>query len=247
MRIEDLDPPREDPAAPALILAQLRAFHLEWDGEPLYQSARLPAYEAALARLAAQGLTYPCTCSRKDHGDVYPGTCRGRHAAPPAAPHALRLKVQGRCAWQDRRLGGVRFAMQRQVGDFIVKRKDGLHAYQLAVVVDDMAQGVTHVVRGADLLDSTPRQLCLYAALGAAPPAYLHLPVLTDAAGAKLSKQGRAAPVGTDDLPGQLRRLLWLLGQAAPKGEGPAAMLADAARAWDISRLPVAPSLQAGQ
>lgn len=244
VRMEDLDPPREDPSAPAAIAGQLRAFHLHWDGEILFQSERLPAYEAALGSLAEQGLTYACTCSRRQQGPVYPGACDGRYPAPPDGPHAIRLRVAGRCAWQDRLFGTLSYAMKRQVGDFIVKRKDGLHAYQLAVVVDDRFQQITHVVRGADLLDSTPRQLSLYRAWRAPPPAYLHLPVLADAAGAKLSKQTQAAPVNATDVPGQLRRLLGLLGQPIPRASTPAGILAEAARHWDVSRIPARRSLR---
>lgn len=244
VRMEDLDPPREDPRAPAAIARQLRAFHLHWDGDILFQSQRLAAYEAALRALAQQGLTYACTCSRRQHGDVYPGACDGRYPAPPAAPHAIRLRVAGECAWQDRLFGRLSYAMKRQVGDFIVKRKDGLHAYQLAVAVDDRFQQITHVVRGADLLDSTPRQLSLYQAWQAPPPAYLHLPVLADAAGAKLSKQAQAAPVTAGDVPGQLRRLLGFLGQPIPRASTPAGILAAAASQWDPSRIPARRSLR---
>ena len=266
LRIEDLDPPREDPHAPALIIRQLRAFHLHWDGEVLYQSARLPAYDAALAQLAEQGRVYPCTCARGAYGQVYPGTCDGRYAEPPPAPHALRLRVAGSargssgngitpparrsrragaCGWQDRLLGVQRFDMRREVGDFIIKRKDGLHAYQLAVVVDDIFQQITHLVRGADLLDSTPRQLSLYQALGAQPPSYLHLPVLLDRFGFKLSKQTQAPLVSASDIPAQLRRLLALLGQPIPSARAPSALLAAAARNWDPARIPAQPTLPA--
>lgn len=244
LRIEDLDPPREDPSAPETIIAQLKAFCLHWDGEPLFQSSRLAAYEEALATLARESLTYPCTCARKSYAAVYPGTCDGRYACPPNAPHSIRLRVRdAQLSWQDRLFGEVSFAMKQQVGDFIIRRKDGLTAYQLAVVVDDLEQQITQVVRGADLLDSTPRQLEVYAGLGRPAPGYLHLPVLADKSGAKLSKQSHAAPVGTSDAPAQLRYLLGLLGQPIPEAKEAPALLAVAAKQWDISRVPRQPSI----
>ncbi|MGI9321987.1 MAG: glutamate--tRNA ligase family protein, partial [Pseudomonadales bacterium] len=172
-------------------------------------------------------------------GAVYPGSCDGRYAEPPNAPYSTRLRVADTCRqWQDRVFGEVGFDMKQEVGDFIIKRKDGLDAYQLAVVVDDAWQQVNQIVRGADLLDSTPRQLELYHRLGFTPPSYLHHPVLTDTSGAKLSKQSHAAAIDTADIVANLRHLLTLLGQTIPNERQAPALLARAAKQWDISRIP---------
>jgi glutamyl-Q tRNA(Asp) synthetase len=195
VRIEDIDPPREVPGASDAILRTLEAFGLEWDGEVIYQSARSEAYRAALDQLDHVGALYACTCSRKEiGGPVYPGSCRDRR--PTAEPHALRVVAPSRpITFIDLLQGEVTQDLAQEVGDFVVRRADGLFAYQLAVVVDDAAQGITEVVRGCDLLDSTPRQIYLQELLGVPTPAYLHLPVIVDATGQKLSKQSYAAPV----------------------------------------------------
>lgn len=200
LRIEDVDPPREVQGAAAGILHSLKAHGFEWDGEVMYQSRRNVAYLEALTRLQGLGRVYPCTCSRRRisessrpgvDGPVYPGTCRSRQ---PAVEGALRFLVaEQRVRFDDRLLGRVACNVERECGDFVLQRLDGVITYQLAVVVDDADQGVTHVVRGADLLTSTPRQILLQQALGHATPAYLHVPVVLDAQGYKLSKQTRAA------------------------------------------------------
>ena len=203
VRIEDIDTPRNQPGADLDILHTLEAFGFTWDGDVIWQSRRLDAYHAALETLQAAGLAYPCTCSRKaiaaahprqaiDGGLVYPGTCRHRQMAGHM-PHAWRLRVEARSLCVDDRLQGpICQQLARDVGDFVLLRADGLFAYQLAVVVDDAWQGMTDVVRGLDLIASTPRQVWLQQQLGLPTPRYAHLPLVTNAAGEKLSKQTRA-------------------------------------------------------
>ncbi len=206
LRIEDVDMPRCVPGADATILAQLAACGLLPDEAPLYQSARGALYEAALQQLIARGRAYPCGCTRQDiaqaqataghprarHGElVYPGTCRHGLQGKPA--RAWRFLTQaGTLTWTDRRLGAQSQDVSTQVGDFALRRADGLWAYQLAVVVDDAAQGVSHVVRGQDLADNTARQIQLQRALGLHMPQYLHTPLVLGANGEKLSKQNGA-------------------------------------------------------
>jgi len=227
VRMEDVDTPRTVPGAAASILATLEAFGFEWDGPVLWQSQRFAAYAAALEQLQAAGLVYGCACSRKeiadsvrqvavDGGLVYPGTCRAGLAAG-RQPRAWRLRVgSGETAFVDRIQGRQVQQLERDVGDFVLRRADGLFAYQLAVVVDDQFQGITDIVRGADLLASTPRQIWLQHCLGAATPDYAHLPVASNAAGEKLSKQ-TLAPALDPRLAGRsLVQALRFLGQAAP-------------------------------
>ena len=226
LRMEDLDPPREMAGAADGILRSLEQLGFEWHGPVLYQSSRLPAYAEAAARLLQAGEAFPCACTRSEiadsavhglEGPLYPGTCR--HGLPPGREgRALRLKVPDETlCFDDGLQGRVCQELARDIGDFIVRRADGCYAYQLAVVVDDAWAGVTRVVRGADLLLSTPRQILLQRRLGLPTPGYLHLPVLVDAAGEKLSKQTQAAPV--DALPGPevLWQSLHLLRQAPPQ------------------------------
>ncbi|MGY1488286.1 tRNA glutamyl-Q(34) synthetase GluQRS [Methylobacillus pratensis] len=226
VRIEDLDLPRQMPGAAGLILRTLEEYGFEWDGEVLYQSQRDMYYQDALQQLASGGLLYPCGCSRKEIADsaihgidglVYPGTCRHGLAAGKS-PRAWRIKVGGSAvSFQDAVQGEISQVLSRDIGDFVLKRADGLFAYQLAVVVDDEMQGITHVVRGADLLDSTPRQIFLQQALGYATPAYLHVPVATNATGEKLSKQTLAQALDSRDKPGDLWQALAFLGQQPPE------------------------------
>ena len=253
VRIEDVDLPRCVPGAEAMILSQLAACGLHADEPPLRQSARHVAYETALERLRAAGWVYPCSCTRKAvdealqglgaaparHGErVYPGTCRsGLHGqpvralrmltTPTPAQHAATLCI----AWTDRWLGAQRQDVSHAVGDFVLKRADGGWAYQLAVVVDDAAQGVTHVVRGADLADNTPRQIHLQRVLGVPTPAYLHTPLVLAADGEKLSKQNGARPLATGNPLVALRNAASVLGLQA-EGADVAAWLADAAARW---------------
>lgn len=225
--MEDLDPPREVSGAADDILRTLEAFGLYWDSEVMYQSQRHNAYQQALERLEHAQLVYPCGCSRKDiqenalrmgSGDVYPGTCRnglpqGREA------RALRLRVPDLAVrFRDRLQGNSEEWLPEKSGDFIIRRADGLFAYQLAVVVDDAEQGITDVVRGADLLDSTCRQIFLLQSLGCAIPRYLHLPVAVNENGEKLSKQTNAPAVSPQRAVSALTAALRFLGQRIPAG-----------------------------
>ncbi|HEX2667268.1 MAG TPA: tRNA glutamyl-Q(34) synthetase GluQRS [Gammaproteobacteria bacterium] len=204
LRMEDLDGPREVPGAADEILRALTLLGFEWDGAVLYQSSRSEAYEEALAQLVRDGAAFPCACSRSEiadsalagiEGPIYPGTCRAGLPEGRSA-RALRLKVPaGDLCFEDRLQGRICQDLNRDIGDFIVRRADGCHAYQLAVVLDDAWSGVSHVVRGADLLLSTPRQLHLQTLLGLPHPIYMHLPVAVNQAGEKLSKQTQAAPL----------------------------------------------------
>ncbi|MFM8766584.1 MAG: tRNA glutamyl-Q(34) synthetase GluQRS [Rubrivivax sp.] len=214
VRIEDVDTPRCSALAEAQILRQLADLGLPPDEPPLRQSDRSKRYEAALKRLVTSGHAYPCGCTRKEiegalaaagviherHGErVYPGTCRAGLQGRPARAWRFHTQAQGspRIEWTDRRLGPQRQEVAQEVGDFVLKRADGLWAYQMAVVVDDAAQGVTDVVRGEDLADNTARQILLQRALGLPTPRYLHTPLVLAADGQKLSKQNGAAAVDT--------------------------------------------------
>jgi len=224
VRIEDVDEPRSRVRAATAILATLKAYGFDWDGEVVRQSARSALYQAALDQLAAAGHSFRCACTRKEieaaplgaAGErVYAGTCRNG-IAPDREAKAWRLRVTDEAiGFRDRLQGWREQRLEREIGDFIVKRADGMFAYQLAVVVDDAAQGITHVVRGADLLASTPRQIWLQRRLGLPTPSYLHHPVVILPSGDKLSKQTNAAPLGGDPLPALLRA--WeFLGQREP-------------------------------
>jgi glutamyl-Q tRNA(Asp) synthetase len=252
VRIEDVDRPRCVPGADEEILRQLASCGLVPDAPPQWQSRREPLYQAALDALIARAQAYPCACSRKDielawqargvarprHGElVYPGTCRdGLHGR---AARAWRFRVPaGVVHWTDRRLGAQQQDVAREVGDFVLKRADGLFAYQLAVVVDDAAQGITHVVRGADLTDNTPRQLLLQGALGLAAPAYLHTPLVLGANGEKLSKQNGAAALALDDPVGALATAAASLGLAVPPAGSVGEWLGRAVVAWAATITP---------
>jgi glutamyl-Q tRNA(Asp) synthetase len=209
VRIEDIDGPRTVPGADRQILSTLESFGMHADEPPVWQSARTADYEKALQTLQDAGLVYPCGCSRKEIADslanaharhttlAYPGTCRD--GLKGKSPRAWRLRVPepgaATVAFDDRWQGPQSQDLAAEVGDFVLKRADGQWAYQLAVVVDDASQGITHVVRGVDLLDSTARQIYLQRALHLPTPAYLHVPVVVDANGEKLSKQTGAAPL----------------------------------------------------
>jgi glutamyl-Q tRNA(Asp) synthetase len=252
VRIEDIDGPRCVPGADTEILRQLTACGLIGDEPVLRQSERGAAYQSALDSLIARGWAYPCGCTRKDieqaraaqglararHAElVYPGSCRPGHGGLRGKPaRAWRLDIAALSAalglprvieWQDRRLGRQRQDVAAQVGDFVLKRADGLWAYQLAVVVDDAAQGITHVVRGADLADNSARQILLQRALGYPTPLYLHTPLVCGANGEKLSKQNGAAPLDLGDPLAALKAAAGHLG-LAPMG----ASIAEALSAW---------------
>lgn len=244
LRIEDVDTPRNVPGADAEILRTLEAFGLTWDGEVVWQSRRLGYYRDALGRLIADGWAYPCACSRReieqagavravDGGSVYPGTCRAG-LAPGRAPRAWRLRVpEAPVGFVDRVQGQVVHRLAHEVGDFVLQRADGPFAYQLAVVVDDGLQGVTDVVRGADLLESTPRQIWLQRCLGLATPRYLHLPVATNAAGEKWSKQTRAPALDPAAPTASIARALSFLGQSLPVDA--ARLPVDTLLAWAVA------------
>lgn len=243
VRIEDLDPPREVPGASREILRQLAACGLEADEAVLFQSTRTDAYERAFRTLDARGLVYGCTCSRKAieaaiaarpgwPAGVYPGTCADRTVAR-AAVRAWRVRVPAETVgFVDRAAGPYAQPLPRAVGDFVIRRADGIWAYQLAVVVDDGEQGITDVVRGADLLDNTPRQIFLQRALGWPRPRYLHVPLMVNERGEKLSKQTLAAPLDTADPLGALERAAQHLGVPRIGARGLQAFLRAATRAW---------------
>jgi glutamyl-Q tRNA(Asp) synthetase len=249
VRIEDVDTPRCVAGADRLILAQLASCGLTPDEEPVRQSERDALYRAALDRLLASGRAYLCGCTRSDiaralnaagrpharHAEwVYPGSCRperGGLGDKPARSVRLRLDADTSIAWTDRRLGPLRQDVARAVGDFVLHRADGLWAYQLAVVVDDAAQGVTDVVRGEDLADNTPRQIVLQRMLGLPAPRYLHAPLVLGADGEKLSKHNGAASIGLAEPLAALRAAGAVLGvrsDAADVG----GWLAQATDAW---------------
>jgi glutamyl-Q tRNA(Asp) synthetase len=238
VRMEDVDTPRCVPGADTAILAQLAACGLQPDEAPLYQSARSALYQAALQQLIAQDHAYPCGCSRQDiaqalagaghlrerHGElVYPGTCR--HGLQGKTARAWRFLTQaGALAWTDRYLGPQSQDVSTQVGDFALRRADGLWAYQLAVVVDDAAQGVSHVVRGQDLADNSARQIQLQRALGLPTPHYLHTPLLLGANGEKLSKQNGAEALDLSEPLAALNAAARVLGLTVQTGAVPHAL-----------------------
>ena len=237
LRVEDLDPPRESTKAPSQILEQLCSFGLEWDDKPLFQSHRLDAYNVALQTLSASNLVFGCTCSRKSVNGVYQGTCRNK--PPTDDKTALRLLVSNEVIqFQDQIQGLQRFQLEKEVGDFIIKRKDGLFAYQLAVVVDDQYQGINHVIRGSDLLDSTPRQIYLARCLHYQTKTYAHFPVVLGGDGHKLSKQTHAAPIATEDPADVIKLALLALGQLPVERAPISTMLANATRQWSLKRIP---------
>ncbi len=249
LRIEDLDKPREQPGAADTILRQLEALGLTWDGPVLYQSARSASYRAALDALERLGAIYPCGCTRSEIADsalaidgarIYPGTCRGG-LAPGRSARATRVRTASEpTRFTDRVLGEITQLVEREVGDFVLCRADGVIAYQLAVVVDDAEQGITDVVRGADLLDSTARQIWLQRLLGYPSPRYLHLPAALTASGEKLSKQSGAPAIDAARPLHELARALAFLGQPVPDAANAGEMLLRALERWDVSLIPCA-------
>lgn len=252
VRMEDIDPPREMPGADRWILDALHLHGLQWDGPVLYQSARHARYREVLDHLLVRGLAYRCCCSRQrlaELGRCYDGHCRDH---PPAATAAcaLRLKTHDLPSGEtdnetihfvDRIQGEVRSVLSQDGGDFVIHRKDGLFAYQLAVVVDDMDQGVTDVVRGSDILESTARQLYLMRLLGGRLPSYAHVPVVLGQDGQKLSKQNRAAPIDLTTPAHNVCQALRQLGQAVPISlaqETPRTVLDWAVQQWQPGNIP---------
>lgn len=251
VRIEDVDTPRCVPGAGDTILRQLATCGLVSDEPVVWQTQRGPRYQQALDQLVAQGRAYPCACSRKDieaalqtqgvvrerhHIAVYPGTCRpergGLHGQPARAWRFAIDPTHSNAGWTDRRLGPQTQNVATEVGDFVLKRADGLWAYQLAVVVDDAAQGITHVVRGEDLADNTARQILLQQALDLPTPAYRHTPLVLGDNGEKLSKQNGAQPLDLSDPPLALLQAARALGLPAPGRDTVAELLAGWTQAW---------------
>lgn len=243
VRMEDLDPPRESPAAAASILHTLESLGLYWDDSVLYQSQRQDAYAEALEKLDIRHLVYACKCSRQmlvDYGTVYPGICRTLNISTRGRV-SLRCRVSPETIkFTDRVQGDFFQQLEEEAGDFVVRRKEGLFAYQLAVVVDDACQGITDIVRGIDLLDSTPRQIYLQQQLGFATPRYAHIPILINAQGQKLGKQQHAQAVETMR-PGRVlfETLQRLQQNPEPALEelGPEEILAWSIARWDIKKL----------
>ena len=240
IRVEDIDPPREVAGSADRIIKDLHKLGMAADGPILYQSSRTSAYQAAVDHLLKQDMAYPCGCSRKElpPSGVYPGTCRNGIPDEKSA-RAIRFRVpETICGFTDRIQGRIEEVLTDTIGDFIIHRADGLFAYQLAVVVDDHFQDVTQVVRGADLLDSTNRQICLQTALGLDTPEYMHLPVALSADGKKLSKCTRADPVKHDDPAYAIGLALDFLGQQPPAGLLPGALLEWALDNWNSDLIP---------
>lgn len=246
IRIEDLDPLRESREAVTQILDSLQAHGLQSDEPVRFQSARHDAYASVIDQLLANNRAYRCCCSRKElaaNGGTHPHHCRDGEISPDA-PHAIRLRLEdATVSWSDRLLGPQAQVIRAERDDPVIRRKEGFYAYQLAVVVDDIDQGISHIVRGSDLLDTTAAQLKLYDMLGATPPAYLHVPVILNATGQKLSKQTHA-PALDDGQPGQnLWHALAALGQQPPdhlSDQSPDAILKWALSHWSADALPLA-------
>ncbi|MFU8813769.1 MAG: tRNA glutamyl-Q(34) synthetase GluQRS [Pseudomonadales bacterium] len=243
VRLDDLDQPRNQPGAEQAILLALERHGLLWDGPVSRQSENGAHYAAALSSLAEQGLLFYCRCSRKQlaaHA-VYPGTCRAHRQARSDA--AIRVRVDEEVIeFDDLVLGPQREALDRSGGDFVVRRRDGIVAYQLATAVDDGNPGITRVIRGRDLLENTPRQIYLMRRLGLAVPVYGHIPLLVNTAGQKLSKQTGARPLDLDRPEENLTQILRALGIAPKQGNagfrGCAALLSEALAAWSLEGIP---------
>ncbi len=250
LRMEDIDPPREKPGAADSILSTLELFGFEWDEPVLYQSTRTDAYQEAAAYLVSSGLAFRCSCSRREiqefgnkgsEGIIYPGTCRNGHDISRDARTLRVITDSIEIGFSDLIQGRFRQNLQQDVGDFVVRRADGFFAYQLAVVVDDAFQEITRVVRGSDLLFSTPRQVYLQQLLGLQLPEYAHLPLVMGEDGKKLSKQSLAWPVDTNDHLQTLLKAAQFLGQI-PTKENPANLdefWQWAISEWDGKKVPV--------
>jgi len=251
VRIEDLDPMRVVEGPSARILRTLERFGLEWDEEVVYQSRRFDVYRAAFESLRSEGLVFPCSCSRKEVVDSstslfdgerrYPGTCRSGPSIDRAS-YAWRVRVNDKpIRFEDRVQGAQQVRLESTSGDFVVRRADGVFAYQLAVVADDADQGVTDVVRGADLLRSTCRQICLQKLLGFPKPTYAHVPIVKDEGGEKLSKQTLAKALDLCSAGAAIWDALDFLGQSPgekTREAKPQELLRWAATRWDEERIP---------
>jgi len=256
LRIDDVDTSRKVEGADVDIISTLEAFGFQWSGDILYQTQLTAAYEAALDELIEQSLVFPCLCSRKQlaqagagagAGNIYPGTCRSRRL-PEFEEHSLRLIAEDiTITFDDIVMGRQSQNIKTECGDFIIRRRDGLFAYQLAVVVDDAIQGITEVVRGTDLLDSTPRQIYLQRLLGYATPVYCHLPLAVDPAGNKISKSEGKSKIEITHREELLISTLGFLGQQVPdelSGSGIEDIWRWAMDNWDISRIPTSKTIQ---
>jgi glutamyl-Q tRNA(Asp) synthetase len=250
VRMEDLDKPRVVTGAADDILRTLEACGMEWDGPVVYQSTRIDAYHRALHELRRRGALYACACSRREIADsavtgiegyVYPGTCRDGIAAQRRA-RSWRVRTSGApVAFDDAIQSRLAQRIEKQIGDFVLYRADGVYAYQLAVVVDDAEQGITGVVRGADLIESTPRQILLQRLLRLPTPGYAHVPVAVNASGEKLSKQTHAAPIDRNAASAALHAVLDFLGQVPPGALARASvgeLWSWAVPNWRIERVP---------
>lgn len=249
VRMEDIDPPRTVAGSAGAILKALEALGLFWDGPVFYQGVREEAYTESLNTLLEAGLAFPCACTRREahkgppgiDGPIYPGTCRNGMGAGRKG-RSLRLRVDGnQIGFNDQVQGPIAQRLDQSVGDFVLKRADGFYAYQLAVVIDDAYQGIGEVVRGADLLDSTPRQIYLQSCLGLSQPSYLHIPMAVDKDGTKLSKSAGDAAVDTEKPGLQLLKALRFLGQHPPaelNGLSPEEVLNWAIAHWRIDSIP---------
>ena len=244
MRMEDLDPLREAKGAAEKILDQLINLGLEWDGELLYQSTRLEDYDKTLQQLAKKELCYECDCSRsaiKSMGSIYNGQCRNR-ISKPCSDYAIRLRTEnGIIEFNDLVQGNYRQNLEVEIGDFVIVRKDKLFAYQLAVVADDALQNITHIIRGNDLIDSTPRQIYLQQLLNYKTPIYGHIPIIVNAQGQKLSKQHFATPIDTKHGTKLIHQAMKFLGLSPPATIRQATVkeqLAWGIAVWDIQAVP---------
>jgi len=249
VRMEDIDPPREQPGAAGDIIRTLDAFGFEWDGPIIYQSQRLEAYQEALDQLLRNGDAYHCACSRREIAKksltgtkkpIYTGTCR-TGLAVTRKPRSVRTRTHNKTiSFKDQIQGTLQQSIESEVGDFIIRRADGLFAYQLAVVVDDAWQGINHIVRGADLMLSTPRQQHLQSLLNYPIPSYAHIPIVTDSSGSKLSKQTKSSPVNEKQPLSSLLAAVRYLNQAQPeeKPENLNDFWHWAIKNWDINKIP---------
>ncbi len=258
VRMEDLDPPREESGAADNILRTLDQLGFEWDGDIVYQSQRFDLYRDAILELSRKGLTYHCTCSRRDiaqfglpgiEGVRYPGTCRtAGHKSEQASTRIVTNDEE--VIFVDRLQGEQAQKLQSDIGDFIIQRRDGLMAYQIAVVVDDAEQGITEVVRGSDLLDSTARQIYLQQLLDLSTPEYIHLPIAVDAQGNKLSKQTGAPAIDINKGPQVIFRALEFLGQRPPKelsGAATAELMDWGINQWQLENVPATKAIRLGE
>ncbi len=245
VRVEDTDIPRIYPGSEEHILRALDAFQLEPDAEIIFQKDRLDIYEDVIQQLRQQGLVYACQCTRKMLGSnhIYQDTCRDLGLA--FEHQAIRLKVEDvEICFEDRLQGRHCSELKKDLGDFVLKRRDGIINYQLAVVVDDYLQGMTHVVRGADLLDNTERQIYLGQLLGYPQLSYMHLPLAMNDQGQKLSKQNLAQALDLTQAPQLLKQALQALHQAEVDLDAPHRMLQQAVAQWNIDRIPHTTELQ---